>query len=534
MQPKQQRDLEFGDYLAIAKRRALWIVIPTLVVALVAIAVSFLLPARYTSRALIIIEQQEVPDKFVPSIINQNMDVRLATMTETVLSRSRLQPLIERFGLYSRQNLTIDEKLEKLRKDITVSPAKSTLGRDSTAPGFIIAVDASEPSAAQHVCAEISSMFLSENLNTRQQSAEGTTQFLQGQLEDAKRNLDQQDAALAAFQKQYLGQLPGQEQNNMTALTTLNSRLDASTQALDRLEQEKTFAEALLAQQTATLEAAQGGDVPPAQRLHAEIEQLEAQLSSLSARYTPDHPDVVKARRELETLKKSLAEDPTPAATPGPGKKAVETPSVQQLRAQLRSIQAGIASQKAEQDRIQQQIKLYQSRIQLSPEVEERHRQLTRDYETAQRFYSDLLTKRDQSAMSTDMERRQIGEQFRLMDPPNLPTKPSFPDRLLFAIGGLAGGLFVGGGLAALSEYRDKTLRNEHDVLYFTKLETLAIIPVIASAMPAEPKRRFLHRRTPPSPVPDAPGLGLAPSTGQQPAASPGAVQVLSGAAGRT
>jgi polysaccharide chain length determinant protein (PEP-CTERM system associated) len=507
MQPKQQRELDLSDFVNIAKRRARWIVFSTLAIAIVAMAAIFLLPPRYTSLALVLIERPKVPGEYVHSIVDENLGVRLTMMSETILSRTRLQPLIERFGLYANRRMTIDDKLEQLRKDIVVKPAKTALGKDLVAssredptPGFTIAVNSSQPRIAQQLCSEITSMFISENLKAREQSAEGTTQFLQTQLQDAKRNLDEQDAALAVFQKQYLGQLPGQEQGNQNMLATLSSQLQATTQALGRVEQEKTYAEALLAQQTAALEAAaqSGGDIPPAQRLQTQIDQLQTQLSSLEARYTPDHPDVIKARRELDALKKQMEAGDQAAAAPAPDKKSTkETPQIQQLRAQLKSMQMGIAAYKADQDRIQQQIKIFQARMQLSPEVQERFRQLTRGYETAQKFYNDLLAKKDQSAMSTELERRQAGEQFRVVDPPNLPTKPTFPNPLLFSIGGVVGGLFVGCGLAVLVEYRDRALRNEYDVFHYTKLETLASLPIIASALPPKPARRFRLRKKP-------------------------------------
>jgi polysaccharide chain length determinant protein (PEP-CTERM system associated) len=507
MQPKQQRELDFSDFGNIAKRRARWIIFSTLAIVIVAVAAIFLLPPRYTSTALVLIERPKVPGEYVHSIVNENLGIRLTMMSGTVLSRTRLQPLIERFGLYANRHLTIDEKLEQLRKDIEVKPAKTALGKDMVGssredptPGFTIAVDASQPRIAQQICAEITSMFLSENLKAREQSAEGTTQFLQTQVQDAKRSLDEQDAALAAFQKQYMGQLPGQEQGNQNMLVTLSSQLQATTQALGRMEQEKTYAEAILAQQTAALETAQsaGSDGPPAQNLQKQIDQLQTQLSSLEARYTPDHPDVVKARRELDALKKQLEAGNQAATAPNPDKKpAKETPNILRLQAQLKTMQMAIAAQKADQERIQQQIKIFQARLQLSPDVFERFRQLTRGYETAQKFYNELLAKKDQSAMSTELERRQAGEQFRVVDPPNLPTKPTFPNPLLFSIGGIVGGLFVGCGLAVLVEYRDRALRSEYDVFHYTKLETLASLPVIASALPPKPERRFRLRKKP-------------------------------------
>lgn len=498
MEQKRQRDLQLEDYLAIARRRARWIIWPTIVVTALVIVTSFILPARYTSAALILIERQKVPADYVKSVVNDDLNNRLVNMKEQIFSRTRLQPLIERFGLYANEKLTIDEKLDKLRMDVVITPLKSEVSRTTGASGFTIEANANRPQLAQQVCGEIASMFFSENLKSREQSAEGTTAFLQGQLDEAKRDLDAQDAKLAIFQKQYLGQLPDQEQANLNLLGALNAQLNAATESLSRAEQEKTYLETLLAQQNAAAEAAQAtGDTGSPQQLQTEVEQLQAHLTLLQARYTSDFPDVLRARRELDAAKKRLesAADPAPAA--GAAKKGtlIANLQTQQLRAQLKGSEGGIAAKKQAQERIQQQIGLYQSRLQLSPMVHEQYKQLTRDYETAQHFYSELLGKKNQSEMATDLERRQQGEQFRLIDPPNLPEKPTFPNRLLFAFAGLACGLCVGSGLAALVEYQDKSLRNERDVLLFTNLETLAIVPLIASAMPPEPKWTLLGRR---------------------------------------
>src|SRR5919198_3057553 len=155
MEQKQQSVLQLEDYLAIARRRLCWIVLPTIVVTVLAIVTSFILPARYTSTALILIEGQKVPGDYVKSVVNQDLSNRLVNIREQIFSRTRLQPVIERFGLYSKENLTIDEKLDKLRTDIVVAPLKSEVTRNTGAPGFTIEVNANRPQLAQQLCSEI-------------------------------------------------------------------------------------------------------------------------------------------------------------------------------------------------------------------------------------------------------------------------------------------------------------------------------------------------------------------------------------------
>jgi uncharacterized protein involved in exopolysaccharide biosynthesis len=206
-----------------------------------------------------------------------------------------------------------------------------------------------------------------------------------------------------------------------------------------------------------------------------ELKGLIQQRQTLQALYTPDHPDVVEVNRKIADLQAEMARvssEQAPAFTVS----RPDPPQLQQLKAQLRAAQQAMVDAKKEQAGIQQQIRSYESRIESSPQVEEEYKQVTRDHQTALEFYDSLLKKMNESSMATALEQRQQGEQFRIMDAPNLPDAPIFPSRIKFAIGGLAGGLFLGLLVAGLLEYRDTSLRNERDIWAFTKLSTLAVI----------------------------------------------------------
>lgn len=476
------RELTFEDYLAIVKRRRWQILLPLLIIPSLAVAVTFFIPMRFISQTLVLIQQQKVPDDFVKPVLNEDLNARLASMREQILSRTRLLPIIERFGLYSKET-TVEARLDAMRKAITVTPIQSQMTRTNGLPGFFITFTTDNARTAQQVCGEITSMFLSENLRSREQSAQGTTDFLKGQLEDAKRSLDEQDARLAVFQRKYIGELPGQESSNVNMLTSLNTQLEAATQNLSRMELDKSYLEALIVQQSNAIEPLNNGGGSP-QVVEPELWKMEAQAAELEARYTPDHPDVVKIHREIEARKQKLAGAASPS---GESKNTLQSnqqssrPEVQKLRAQLSALNEGILAKKGEQARIQKQMNVYQSRIQSSPAVQEQYKQVTRDYQSASQFYNELLTKRNRSEMAMDLERRQQGEQFLVIDPPNLPEQPVFPNRRLFGIGGLAAGLLFGLLLSGYLEYRDEVLRNERDVLALTNLSTLASIPWLGS-----------------------------------------------------
>ena len=498
------RTLGVEDYVSILKKRWWIIAIPALILPIVAFACSYFVDPQYVSQTLVLVEQQKVPEGYVKPVIAEDLNGRLASMKEQILSRSRLEPIINRFNLFVGQKATMDDRLDQMRKNIEIKPIQSEMTRG--VPGFFISFKASDPRTAQAVCGEITSMFVSENLKSREASAQGTTEFLKGQLADAKRSLDEQDAKLAKFQQQYVGRLPGQEGTNMNMLSSLNTQLDAATQALSRLEQDHSYEEAMLAQQTRELQIPeQQKQAPQAQQ--QELQQLLAQEADLTARYTADYPDVVTVRRKIADLRHEMAQAPPPAPANSPSVAMRSEPaSVQQLRAGLKSNEIGIAAKKREQAAIQAQIRQYQDRISSSPMVQEQYKNLTRDYQTAQQFYDDLLKKMNDSKMATDLERRQQGEQFRVMDEPNLPDSPTFPKRGVFAAGGFVFGLILGLAIVALIEYRDTALRSERDIWAFTKLPTLATISLLDDGATGFTKtKRSLSMRRKDSPRTDSP-----------------------------
>jgi polysaccharide chain length determinant protein (PEP-CTERM system associated) len=495
-----QRELTLEDYVGMLRRRIWWLIVPAVFAPAIAYGVSTMLPSRYTSQTLVLVEQQKVPDTLVRPVITEVLDERLATMKEQILSRTRLQPIIEMFGLFEdKQKLSVEDKVELMRKAIKISPVRADFeGGGSGLPGFYVSFTAPNARLAQQVCGEITSMFLAENLKVREQRAQGTTDFIGSQLEDSKQKLDEQDAKLAEFKRKYIGQLPGQEQMNFNMLSSLNTQLDANTQALNQLQQSRTYSESVLSQQLQTWRATQDNKTASAspETLEQQLTAEQAQLSELESKYTDTYPDVVRLKDDIERLKSRIAEQGNIPAKPATSEKksGPEPPQIQQLRAQLWGIEQSIRNKQSEQARIQSQLSTYQARIQLSPVIEEQYKQLTRDYDTALKFYNDLLQKQNESVMATDLEKRQQGEQFRVLDPPNLPERPTFPNRPMFAAGGFAGGLAIGFGLIFLLELKENLIRNEKDVAFYLELPILTQIPSIDDA-PRRKNAASLSRR---------------------------------------
>jgi len=495
----RNQQLTFNEYLEIFRRRWWVVLIPTVAGCAGAFLLSLALPNQYTSRTLVLVEAQKVPDNYVKSVVTGDISQRLGAMQEQILSRTRLEPIMDKFGLFKKEKgkVPVEDLVDRMRKSISVTPMRSLVPTNSgDLPGFSITFTAGDPRLAQQVCGEITSMFTEENLRLREQSAVGTTDFLKDQLEEAKRQLDTQEAKSAEFKRKFMGALPGQEQTDAQILMSSTSQLDAVTNQLSRAQQDKAYEESIINQQVSAWKSSPKTiEGPQADPLKKQLSDLKDQLASMQGHYTADYPDVVKLKSDIAALEKKIADNDVEAKKKGAPNsdvaRAEEPAEIQQLRFQIHQNDVLIREKTQEQDRLKKQLEALQGRLSISPEVEAQYKQITRDHDTAVKIYDDLLAKKTQSEMATSLERRQQGEQFQVMDPADLPQKPSFPNRPAFAGAGLGLGLVLGVGLVFLLELRDKSIRTEADVEQALGLPTLACVPLIGE------KARDSKRRTP-------------------------------------
>lgn len=486
------REMNMSDYLSILRRRKWWILVPSFFGPVVAYVISLFIPPTYLSQTTVLVDPQRVP--WVQSVVSDTLNQRLATMKDQILSRTQLQPLIEKYKLYQNDKVPMEDLIDKMRKNITVKPLTNSMGAaTSGVSGFTVSFSADDPHVAQQVTGQILSMFIEQNVKLRSTRAQDTTDFFDSQLQEAKRKLDEQDKKLADFKRRNLGQLPGTEQTILAQLTAANTQYEAITQALSRAAQDKQFAESMLSSQLQAWKASQQTGVNP-QTLDAQLASLENQLLDLQARYTSDHPDVLKLKSQIEQLKNRAANAGKEPQEPVVKTSTLEPPAIAQLRAQIHQYDVTISEKTREQERLKQQVQTLQGRLQLSPLVEQEYKELTRDYTTALTFYDDLLQKKTQSEMSKNLENRQQGEQFRVMDAPNLPERPAFPDRRIFAAGGLGAGLALGLAFAVLWEFRDKSLRTELDVEVCLQLPALVCLPSV-DLLESKASRRLASAR---------------------------------------
>lgn len=483
--------------------------VPVFAAWLLAIASSRFIPPRYRSETVILVEQQKIAEQYVGANIAIDLQERLQSMSEQILSRTRLQGIIENFHLNAAGGASsdLDAPVQRMRRDIKIDLVPGRLGQLSA---FTISYAAPTAQLAQQVTNELSSLFIAENLRNRQELSEDTTNFLEGQLAESRAKLDREDERLREFKANNLGQLPEQLQSNLQILSGLQTRLQAATAAMDQANQQSVYLESVLAQYK-TLRAQvsrQDTTLSSPQALEEQVERLKAELADLSAYCTADHPDVIRIKEQLATLNKLLEQANTPSAL---NKTAVKTDTIGSPRdlAELRAMSPmmGVAGQiKANQLEVQnrqrqvkeleEEIRQYQSRLNIVPMREQELAAITRDHEQARVNYESLLTKKQQSEMATNLEKRQQREQFRIIDPPNLPHKPYWPDRFKLGLIGLALGSILACGLLALVEMIDARIYRPGDLRDLTGLPVLTAIPPLRSPAEREARQWRKHCET--------------------------------------
>jgi uncharacterized protein involved in exopolysaccharide biosynthesis len=493
----ENRELTMDDYLAMLRRRLKVILIPALLAPVAGFLVSYGFSPKYSSQSTVLVEGQKVPDKYVMPVITSDFTQRVQTLSQQILSPRRLRPVVQ--NLYPGIKPEEESKLvSEIQQNMLVEPVITSMSAaanqpgaagakkkkpaltDEPVPGFNVVYSDSNPARAQKICDALTGMILDENLRSRAEVAQGTTEFLSRQLEDAKRALDDQDAKLAAFKKQYLGQLPTDVDNNMRMLMSLNTQLESSTQTLSRAQQDRAYTESMLAQQTAVWKASLSSTNPAT--LETELTHLQGQLLQLQARYTADHPDVIKTKADIAEIEKKLKEvnaasASATAADSTEKANASEPPEIRQLRLQIHQYQSVIDQATLDQKRLQSQIVVYENRSNMSPGVEEQYKLLTRDNDNAQAFYKDLLAKRSSAELGTNMENQQQGEQMHILASAGMPDSPSFPNRPIFAAGGLGAGLALGLIIAIWLEFSDRSIRTEKDAAAIMDLPLLISVP---------------------------------------------------------
>ncbi len=449
-----------------------------------AVSLVAFLPNIYQSTATVLVERQQVPETFVSPTVTSALETRLHTISQEILSRSRLEELITRFGLYPdlRKRISPELVIERMRSDIRLElRGVEQRGRGGATIAFTISYRGSDPQTVSLVTNTLASSYIEGNLKVRERQATGTAQFLKVQLEETKKRLDEQEHRVSEFKKRHMGGLPQQMEANLATLERLNAQLrlnsDNQTRTMERRDAlTKRLAEA------DSFSSVGGPDATAAR-----IARLNQELTQLRTLFSDKYPDVIRVKAEIAALERQLA-GTKPDGSPEPEPSASADPAVLRLKQTLSEVEAEIKVLKGEEKGLRAAVATYQQRVENSPQREQEFQELSRDYETTKELYRSLLKRYEEAQIAESMEQRQKGEQFRILDPAIPSKEPAAPKHFQLILMGLMLSLGLAAGAVVLAEQLDTSFHSVDDLRGFTTMPVLVSIPRIVTE--ADGRRR--------------------------------------------
>jgi len=531
---EQTKDLR--DYLGAFRRRRNSILITSAVILAVSVLAALLWPPVYRSTATILIEEQEIPQDLVRSTITSYAAQRIQTISQRVMTRANLMQIVEKYDLYhdKRRRETTEEIQERMRKDIKLETISADVvdprsGRPSQATiAFTLGYEGERPEVTQKVANELTTLYLNENLRSRTEKATETSSFLTAEAEKLNQHIAELESKLADFKEKNADRLPELSQLNMQLIDRTERELtDLENQV--RMREDRKF---YLGGQLATINPlspmfGEGGerimdpgtrlkmvrseyigasskyapDHPDVVRLRRELVGLEKQigavdssieqakelsklrteLASAREKYSGDHPDVIRLSKTVAALEEALKQRPA-APEKDVAKEKPENPAYITLQAQLESVKSEMQVLTAQRATLKEKLANYEKRVSQAPEVERAYLVLRRDYESSVRRYQEYKAKQMEAEVGQELEKERKGERFSLIDPPQLPEEPIKPNRPVIIILGFL--LSMGGGLgfAAVAEGMDSSVRGVRRATELFNAPPLSVIPYLKNS----------------------------------------------------
>jgi polysaccharide biosynthesis transport protein len=483
----------FKEFWDLAVRRK-WLILSFAVLGIVVGGImAWLQVNTYRSETVILIEQQKIPEKYVPSVVAGSAAERVSTMTQQILSRTNLQKVVDEFELYPEAIRTQGYEVvtEGLRKNIKIQ----TKGSGGEIEAFTISFAHNDPMMAMKVTARLASQYIDENIKIREQFIEGAMEFLDQELVTAKEALDQKEKALSEYKQNYLGELSGQLEANLRTLdrlqlekTQIQESMNSINARLDHLQKSthdyETMAGALM--ELGNTPLVEGVYSPDPLEKH--IAGLKKELTNMLGEYTAEYPDVISLKTQIKILEKELKQRSEESNIKefsvnkndslGIDKdKPIFDPYLNELNNSREELKVQVVTLRERLKKVSEDMKIYERRIERTPHHEQELLALERDYDNMQKHYQRLHENRINAKISGNLDKRQKGERFRILDPANLPTKPDGWPREVIAFGGAGVGTGLGFGLAFLLDLLSPTFRRSEDAEVSLGLATLATIP---------------------------------------------------------
>jgi len=464
--------------IEIALRRRWFLILPFCLAMLVGITLVVVFPKTYTAQTLILVQPQRVPNTYVQSIVTDELSDRIRTISQQILSRTNLQKIITDFDLFKDEasaNMLLDDQIDNLRRRIVIDVSNPSPSRTGTGTAsFTISFRGPDPSLVARVTNSLARYFIDENLKVREAQAMGTSAFLEDELAAMRQRLEQVEQKMKDYRELNMGALPEQLESNLRILEALQGRMQDSRQRLNdaraRLAGFQNQRESVPAVSATTQGPTVGNSRDPG--------QLRAELQQLRNRYTSQHPDVIRLEMMIAEIEAEAAAAPPSAQEQAPAPAASSLEPVG-LRQEAAGTRREISLLENEIVQLQSQIAAYEKRVEDTPKREQELLSLRRDYENTQATYNSLLERKLEAELSVNLERKQKGEQFQVVDPAEVPQRPSNPDMRKLFLMVVAAGLGIGGGIIFLLEYLDHSFRLPEEVEGFLGLSVLGTIPAI-------------------------------------------------------
>jgi polysaccharide chain length determinant protein (PEP-CTERM system associated) len=499
-----------------------WLITATFIVVTVAtVLIVRRLPNIYTSQTLILVDPQKVPENYVKSTVTGDVRNRLGTLSQQILSATRLQKIIDALNLYQEERKTMvrEEIVLKMRKDITTSVV-SDFGSSQDLQAFRIQYSGRDPRLVAQVTTQLASLFIDENLKAREAQAAGTTEFLDSQLQETRKTLDTLETKLRDYRMKHIGEMPEQQGADLQILGHLQSQLQLEGESLARAEQQKTYLQSMMTQTAPVVDAdpdeektlileGKSPAVKSSAAPKSTISSDRAKLAELLTHYKETYPDVARLKKKIEAdeakqaasalLNSPQQENPsTGPAVPVPPPPQRQALNLQVnhfnpvLQAQLEAVEGEIVKHKQEQQRLNKSVATYQAKLESIPVHEQEITQLVRDYEMAKAHYAQFLDKEMSAETATQLELQQKGQKFVVLDPAQVMERPSSPNRPMFNVGGAFGGLVLGFIFALLPELFGMAIIAPQDITACSSLAVLEVIPVIETQNDKKIRKRRL------------------------------------------
>ncbi|MBI3802957.1 MAG: lipopolysaccharide biosynthesis protein [Nitrospirae bacterium] len=537
----EERTKDLRDYLQFFQRRRKQMLIPFLSLFVLGAIVTFSLPAVYRSTATILIEEQEVPADLVRSTVTSYADQRIETIKHQVMSRANLLKIIDEDGLYPkmRKKKTTEALLKRFADDINVEVINAEVvdrrtGQQTHATiAFTLSYDGETPELAQKVSNELTSLFLSENIRTRSRNVQETTAFLNKEAQTLSNRIEQLEKKIALFKQRADGALPEMVQLNMQLMNQSDRELMDVDREIRNLEDRKILLEGQLAtlKPNTPIMTASGERIldtderlkalraqylsaasnlspqhPDLIKMKRELEALEketqerdnsdvvwkrltderAKLATLTQRYSDKHPDVIQARKIVASLEEQIRQSrPERAAPPKP-----ENPAYIMMQTQLTSAINELSSMRATRESLKRRAADLARRLEKTPSFEQQYLDLTRDRDNSVLKYHEIRSKLLEAQVSEGLESQRMGERFSLIDPPAVPEKPEKPRRSVILLLSMIFATVGGVGYGAAKENLDHSIYTADRLWQITEAPPLVVVPYIVTSEDLRLRRR--------------------------------------------